>query len=75
MEGQGWEKMGPKTKVKGQQAKTLTVVKCWLMQGEEANEKHSPSCGQNGQLVQSWKLVHFGLIVYSITQLGSSGQQ
>jgi len=31
MEGQGWEKMGPKTKVKGQHAKTLTVVKCWLM--------------------------------------------
>ncbi len=52
MEGQGWEKIGPKKKVKGQQAKNLTVVECWLKQGEKADEKHSPSCGQNGQLVQ-----------------------
>jgi hypothetical protein len=31
MEGQGWEKIGPKKTVKGQQAKELTVVECWLM--------------------------------------------
>ncbi len=60
MEGQGWEKIGPKKRVKGQQAKELTVVECWLMQGEEADEKHSPSYEQNGQLVQSRRLVHSG---------------
>ncbi len=57
MEGEGWEKIGPKKQVKGQQAKQLSVVGCWLMQGEEADEKHIPSCGQNFQLVQSWRLV------------------
>jgi hypothetical protein len=32
MEGKGWETFGPKKiKVKGQQAKKLTVIKCWLM--------------------------------------------
>jgi hypothetical protein len=31
MEDQGWEKIGPKTRVKGQQAKKLNVVECWLM--------------------------------------------
>jgi hypothetical protein len=31
MEGKGWEKFGPKKEVKGQQAKKLTVVECWLM--------------------------------------------
>ncbi len=46
--------------VKGQQPKNLTRVECWLMQGKNANEKHSPSYGQNDQLVQSWGLVHFG---------------
>jgi hypothetical protein len=31
MEGQGWEKIGPKKRVKGQQAKEFTMVECWLM--------------------------------------------
>jgi hypothetical protein len=34
LEGKGWEKFGPrkgKKKVKGQQAKKLTVVERWLM--------------------------------------------
>jgi len=32
MEGQDWEKIGPQKKtVKGQQAKELTAVECWLM--------------------------------------------
>jgi hypothetical protein len=35
LEGKGWEKFGPrkkkKKKVKGQQAKKLTAVECWLM--------------------------------------------
>jgi hypothetical protein len=35
MEGQGWEKMGSKKTVKGQQEKQLTVVECWLMYGKE----------------------------------------
>jgi hypothetical protein len=30
MEDKGWEKIGPKSKVKNQQAKFLTVVECWL---------------------------------------------
>jgi hypothetical protein len=31
MEGKGWGKIGPKKKrVKGQQAKKLTIVECWL---------------------------------------------
>jgi len=60
MEDKGWEKIGPKTEVKGQQAKKLTVVERSLKQGEEMDEKNSPSCGQNGQLVQSCRLVHSG---------------
>ncbi len=59
MEDKGWGKIGPKSKVNGQQAKKLTVVERQLY-GEEVDEKHSPSCGQNGQLVQSWRLVHSG---------------
>jgi len=31
MEGQGWEKFGPKKKLKGQHAKKLIMVECWLM--------------------------------------------
>jgi hypothetical protein len=31
----------------------VTVIERWLTEGEEADEKHSPSYGQNGQLVQS----------------------
>ncbi len=40
MKGQGWGKNWPQTKmVKGQHAKKLTTMECWLMQGEEADEK------------------------------------
>jgi len=38
----------------------MTVVECWLREGKKADAKHSPSYGQNGQLVQSWGLVHRG---------------
>jgi hypothetical protein len=31
MKGHGWEKIGPKKEVKGQEAKKLTMVECWLM--------------------------------------------
>ncbi len=39
MEVRVGKKLAQKEKVKGQQAKTLTVVECWLTQGEEADEK------------------------------------
>jgi hypothetical protein len=32
MEGNGWEKFGPKKKkVEGQHANKLTMINCWLM--------------------------------------------
>jgi hypothetical protein len=31
MEGKRWEKFGSQKKAKGQQAKKLTVIKCWFM--------------------------------------------
>ncbi len=55
------EKKTPKKKgstVSSQE--TLTVVQCWLVQGQEPDEEMQPilSYGQNSQLVYWWVLVH-----------------
>jgi hypothetical protein len=51
-------------KVKGQSSHTrLTVVQCWLTQGQELDEKMQPIQGQNGQLVHWWMLVYSGQTV------------
>jgi hypothetical protein len=68
-----------KKKVKGQSSHTrLTVVQCWLPQGQELDEKMQPIrqngqleldektqpiLGQNGQLVHWWVLVYSGRTV------------
>jgi uncharacterized protein YaeQ len=51
-----WPKRGKKRSKLSSQKK-VTVVQCWLTQGQGPDEKFNLSCGQNDQLVHLWVLV------------------
>jgi hypothetical protein len=55
------KKQGQETKTKTQQLQQVDCDVMLVKKGWSQMNKNSPSYGQNGQLVQSWGLVHFGL--------------